>query len=149
MTDKTNPESVTTLLMKIAAKRGELAAYLGRMEPRSARLTNIAIICGAISAALTAPPALGGESLTAWLTATFGLTLPIWQFLCFGAMACSVVATIVTNMSKSHETTARVMQAQACDAKLEGLETLLQVGTIDADSASEQFVHAIKDVPFI
>lgn len=149
MTDRTTLEPTSTLLTRIASKRGELAAYLKTMEPRNARLTNTAIICGAISATLTAAPALGGKSFTAWLTETFELTLPVWQLLCFGAMLCSIAATIATNMSQSHETTARVMRAQACNAKLEGLETLLQLGTIDADSASRQFVNAINDVAFI
>jgi hypothetical protein len=64
-------------------------------------------------------------------------------------MICSIAATIATNMSKSHETTTRVMKAQACESKLEGLETLLEVGSVDTERASAQFADAIKDVPFV
>jgi hypothetical protein len=102
-----------------------------------------------VSAALTAAPALGGQSLTAWLTKTFELTLPIWQLLCLGAMMCSIAATIATNMAKSHETTTRLMQAQACDAKLEGLETLVEMRKVDIGDASEQYTRALTDIPFI
>ena len=149
MTDIPTPEPNVVLLQKIVEKRRELANYLRMTEPRSVRLTNIAIVCGAISAVLTATPALGGNDLVKWLTAALDSPLPIWQLLCFGAMICSVAATIATNMSKSHETTARVMKAQACDSKLEGLETLLEVGSVDTESASTQFADAIKDVPFV
>ena len=149
MTDMPTPEPNVVLLQKIVEKRRELANYLRMMEPRSARLTNIAIVCGAISAVLTATPALGGNDVAKWLTETLELPIPIWQLLCFGAMICSIAATIATNMSKSHETTARVLKAQTCESKLEGLETLLEVGSVDTESASAQFADAIKDVPFV
>lgn len=149
MNDPRTSKPETALLDKIRVKRGEIDVYLRTMEPWSARLTNITIVCGAISAALTAAPALGGKSVTDWLTETFGLTLPIWQLLCFGAMICSIAVTITTNLSKSQEITSKVMKAQACDAKLEGLETLVEIGRVDIDSASEQYINALTDIPFI
>jgi len=41
------------------------------------------------------------------------------------------------------------MKAQACDAKLEGLETLVEIGRVDVDSATDQYVTALTDIPFI
>jgi hypothetical protein len=149
MNDPRPPRPETALLDKIRAKRAEIDTFLRTMEPRSERLTNITIVCGAISAALTAAPALGGRSLTDWLTEIFGLTLPVWQLLCFGAMICSIAVTISTNLSRSQEITSKIMKAQACDAKLEGLETLIEVGRVDVDSASNQFVNALTHITFI
>ena len=149
MNKSTTLEANTVVLEKIRTKREAIHAYIKIMEPRSKKLTNIAIICGAISAALTAAPALGGKSLSSWLTDAFKLELPVWQLLCLGAMICSIAATISVNMSKSHESTERIMRAQACDAKLEGLETLMEIGTIDTKTAADQYNQALQDIPYI
>lgn len=149
MDQPVTPPPEAALLARIRAKRAEIDQFLRTTQPRSTRLTNITIICGAISAALTAAPALGGQSLADWLTDVFGLNQPIWQLLCLGAMVCSIIVTVTTNMATSQELVAKVMKAQACDAKLEGLETLVEISRLDVDSASEQFVAALNDIPFI
>jgi hypothetical protein len=149
MSDESGLDAAQVLLAKIRQKRGEIAAFIGATEPRNARLTNIAIICGAISAALTAAPALGGKPLTDWITEALGLSLPIWQLLCFGGMVCSIAATIATNLSKSHETSAKLIRAQLCDAKLEGLETLTQLRQVDVDEGAKLYVQHLADIPFI
>lgn len=143
------PTSRGALLARIEAKRAELSLFIQIADRRNRRLTNIAIICGAVAAALTAGPALGGKSLNAWLTAAFGLDLPVWQLLCLGAMLCSVSATVATNLSKSHEVSARLMLAQACNAKLAGLYSQTELKSLDLRQASEQFARLLTEVPFV
>jgi hypothetical protein len=136
----TDADTKKTLLQNIGAKRSEIRSFLSKTEPRNVRLVNMAIICSAIAAALTAGPAFGGKTLTAWLE-TLGLRSPVWQLLCLGATACSVAAVVVTNMSKSHEITSKLFRAQTTDAKLEGLEALVQMDQIEIDKASSLYVQ--------
>jgi hypothetical protein len=46
--------------------------------------------------------------------------------LCFLAMLASLAAAITTNLQKSHDLPGRISTAEAVDADLEGLQTLLQ-----------------------
>ena len=137
------------LLQKVAGKRSEIRSFLSKTEPRNTRLVNIAIVCSAIAASLTAGPAFGGKTVTAWLTETLGLTSPVWQLLCLGATGCSVAAVIATNMSKSHEIATRLLRAQATDAKLEGLETLIEMDQIGIEKASSLYIQYLDDIPFL
>lgn len=59
-------------------------------------LVRTTIIAGSIATAFTAAPALGGQSLADWLTATFSLDAPPSQILCGIAAACSLAATVAT-----------------------------------------------------
>ena len=69
--------------------------------------------------------------------------------MCLGAAICSVSATITTNMSKSDETASKILKAQTCDAKLEGLETLIELEQIDAAKASALYTQYLPEVSFI
>ncbi|TQV86420.1 hypothetical protein [Aliikangiella coralliicola] len=142
-------DSTGALLKRINDKRSEIEQYLSRTRPRNRRLVNTAIICSAVAAALTAGPAFGGKTFTAWLTGTLGLTSPVWQLMCIGAAVCSLGATITTNMSKSDETASKILRAQTCDAKLEGLETLIEMEQIDAAKASSLYTQYLPEVSFI
>ena len=57
-----NNKDEEALLAKIRAKRKILADYLLKSEPRQSRLINFSIVAGALAAALTAGPGIGGES---------------------------------------------------------------------------------------
>lgn len=143
-----NPKA-KDLLKCIGDKRSEIAAFLAKTRPRNRRLVNVSIVCSALAGAMTAGPALGGKSLTAWLTEVLGLSSPIWQLLCLGATACSVSAAIATNMSKSHDIASKILRAQTCNAKLEGLETLVKIEQIDIAEASSLYTKYLPEVSFI
>ena len=147
MSESSDPKSA--LLRRISEKRSEIDAFLSKAQPRNKRLVNISIICSAVAAAMTAGPAFGGQGLTAWLSDSLGLTSPVWQLLCLGATACSVAATIATNMAKSHEVASRVLRAQTSDAKLEGLETLVEMDQIELGKASTLYAEYLPEIPFI
>src|SRR6187397_3272855 len=98
----TQPDPTVELLTRVRAKRGQLSTFLAAARPRRRRLLNMVVVGGSLAAALTAGPAIGGQSFTAWLTATLGLTSPSWRLLCGVASVCSLMATISTQLLKSH-----------------------------------------------
>ena len=137
------------LLVRILAKRRQVEAFVGSTLPRKRRLLNVTIFGGTLAAALTAGPAAGGQSFTAWLTATLGLTSPSWQLLCGAAAACSVAATVSTQLLKSQNIEEHVARAQSCRAKLEVLEVGLSTGHIDPAQATAEFIRCVEEVSFL
>jgi hypothetical protein len=137
------------LLARIQEKRRRVEAFVAGALPRKRRLFNVTIIGGTLAAAFTAGPAAGGASFTAWLTATFGLTSPAWQVLCGAATACSVAATVATQLLKSQNIEEHVTRAQSCRAKLEVLEVGLTTGHMDEAQATTEFIRCVEEVSFL
>jgi hypothetical protein len=139
------------LLELIRARRASIERFVRDLEPRGNRLMTISIVSSAIVSALTAGPALGGTKFTetAAAMAHTGDDAIIWRALCFGAMALSILAAISTNMLKSTEAATRLAKAEACNAALEGLETLVHFGQIPLDEAVTQYQQHVAEIPFI
>ena len=142
-------DSNAELVTRIRDKRLQLERFLSAARPRRRRLINITIIGGSIAAALTAAPALGGQSFTAWLTGALGLTSPSWRLLCAAASICSIAATIATQLLKSHNIEEHVTRAQGCRAKLEVLEVGLTTGQLDTRQASTEYLKCVEDAAFL
>ena len=94
-------------------------------------------------------PAVGGQPFTAWLTGTLGLTSPSWRVLCGAASLCSVLATVVTQLLKSHNLEEHVTRAEGCRAKLEVLETGLTLGQIDTKQATTEYLKCVEEASFL
>ena len=137
------------VLSQIRRKRTQLEAFLGVARPRKRRLLNMTIIGGTIAAALTAGPAVGGAPFTAWLTMMLGLASPSWRLLCGAATVCSVMATVATQLLKSHNIEEHVTRAQACRAKLEVLEVGLTVGDLDVRQATTEYLKCVEESSFL
>jgi hypothetical protein len=137
------------LLARIQDKRRHVDAFVTGAQPRKRRLLNVSIVGGTLAAALTAAPAAGGASLTSWLTTTLGLTSPAWQILCGAAAACSVAATVSTQLLKSQHIEEHVARAQGCRAKLEVLEVGLTTGQIETSQATTEFIRCVEEVSFL
>ena len=69
------------LLARIRKKRAQMETFLATSRPRKRRLLNTTIFGGSLAAALTAAPAIGGQSFTAWLTVTLGQP-DAWNQMC-------------------------------------------------------------------
>jgi len=145
----TPQDSTEILLEKIQDKRYEIDTFLATKEPRNRRLTNIAIICGAIASVLTAGPALGGNTFTALISNALGLSSPAWQLLCLAATIFSVTATIAINMSKSSDIRSKIDSARGCEAKLEGLQTLLELKQIEIAQAASLYSNYLTEIPHV
>ena len=137
------------LLARIQDKRRHVDAFVRGAQPRKRRLLNVSIVGGTLAAALTAAPAAGGAPLTSWLTMTLGLASPAWQLLCGAAAACSVAATVSTQLLKSQHIEEHVTRAQSCRAKLEVLEVGLSTGQLEPAQATMEFIRCVEEVSFL
>jgi MFS family permease len=137
------------LLRTIVRKREQLDRYLASTSSRQHRLLNLSIIAGAVAAALTAAPALGGPTLTDWLDTTFHLSSPSWRLLCAAAAVCSVSATIATQLLKSHNLEEHIARAEAVRAKLETLEIGLSSGQVSNAHAGAEFMKCVESAAFV
>jgi len=145
----TNAMSNEELLNRIRQKRTQIETFLSIARPRKRRLLNLTIVGGTLAAALTAAPAVGGQSFTAWLTGALGLSSPSWRILCGAASVCSVMATVATQLLKSHNIEENVTRAQGCRAKLEVLDVGLSVGQLDVRQATTEYLKCVEDAAFL
>ena len=145
MSTVSNPE----LLGRISQQRARVDAFLAAAVPRKRRLLNTTIIGGSLAAALTAGPAVGGQSFTAWLTAALGLSSPSWRLLCAGAAVCSVMATVATQLLKSDNVEQNVTRDQCARAKLEVLELGLKIGHLDERQALAEYLKCVEETAFL
>jgi hypothetical protein len=148
-TTTTGPDPVTALRERINARRDEVHAFILAEGPRKTRLLNTTIVGGSLAAVLNAGPAVGGQPFTAWLTSSFGLTSPAWQLLCGAAAACSVTATIATQLLKSRNVEERIARAESCRAKLEVLDVGLSTGHLDPAQATTEFIRCVEETAFL
>ena len=137
------------LVGRITQKRAEVEAYLTTAVSRQRRLLNLTIIAGACASALLAAPTLGGKPFMDWLTSTFGLSSPSWQVVCAAAAACSLTATIATQVLKTRNTDEHVARALGVRAKLEMLEVGLLSAQLDQAEASSEYITCIENAAFI
>jgi hypothetical protein len=140
-----NAVSSDDILGRIRAKRAEVERFLAAAVPRKRRLLDTTIVGGSLAAALTAGPAVGGPSFTAWLTMAMGLTSPSWRLLCGAASAASIMATVATQLLKSNNIEQNIGRARSARAKLEVLETSLTLGQLDTRQAVAEFLKCVED----
>lgn len=141
-------EGWDALARRLREKRARIAAFSHKASARGAGLTNTGIIASALAAVLTAAPAVGGLRLTQALGSA-GANSPSWRILCALASLCSLVAAIATNLLRSHDIAARLAKAQAVDARLEGLELLVELRQLTLKEATARYESAIPEVAFI
>lgn len=145
----TNAVLSEELVSLIRQTRTRMETFLSAARPRRRRLLNTTIVGGTLAAALTAAPAVAGEPFTAWLTGALGLASPSWRLLCAGASVCSVMATIATQLLKSHNIEEGVTRAQGCRAKLEVLEVGLRMGQLDVRQATTEYLKCVEDAALL
>jgi MFS family permease len=144
-----NKGSNEELASRIRQKREQMERFLASSRPRKRRLLNTTILGGSLAAALTAAPAIGGQSLTGWLTGMLGLSSPSWRLLCAAASVCSVTATVATQLLKSQNIEEHVAKAEGSRAKLEALEVALTMRQIEVPQATTEYLRCVEDSPFI
>jgi hypothetical protein len=139
------------LVWRIEARRAAVQAFLRAHRPRTRRRANIIIICSSLSALFTAGPAFGGESFVDTVQDILDLRSDayVWQFLCLFALLVSVAGAVLTNISKSQDDVNRLSMAEAANAELEGLSTLLQFGHLTVDDGVKLYQQYSVKIPFI
>jgi cytochrome bd-type quinol oxidase subunit 2 len=139
------------LLMRIEARRAGVQAFLREHRPRIRRRANITIVLTSLSAAFTAGPALGGESFATSVQNGLGLSTDslVWRVLCLLALVVSVAAAVLANIAKSQDDDARLSTAEAANAELEGLATLLQFGDLSVEDGVRLYQQYAVKIPFV
>ena len=144
-----NNKDEEALLAKIRAKRKILADYLLKSEPRQSRLINFSIFAGALAAALTAGPGIGGDDFVDSFKSIVSLGIPIWQLLCLIATTLSVAAVVINGILKSNDMGAKINATRSCDAKLEGLETMLELSQVSVEQAAPVYTQYLNEIPHV
>jgi hypothetical protein len=137
------------LLEKIKVKRRQVADYLDKNEPRQSRLITFSIVAGAMAAALTAGPGVGGSGFIDTARGVVSFGVPVWQVLCLLATIFSVSVVIVNGMLKSNDLISKISQARGCDAKLEGLEIMLNLNQIELKQAASLYTQYLTEISHI
>lgn len=137
---------VDTLLKKIKTKRQELTDYLARNESRHSLLVNSSIVFGALTAAVTVGPGVGGNGFIDTVKDAVPFGIPVWQLLCLLAATLSVAAVITNSMLKSQNLTVKIASARSCSSKLEGLEALLELRQMEVKQAAPLYTQYISEV---
>lgn len=148
-TRTTKGDPTEDLRERIEAMRRDVGRYLREARRRGRVLVRTTIIAGSIATAFTAAPALGGQSLADWLTATSSLDAPSSQILCGIAAACSLAATVATQLQKSNDYDERVVRARSAMAVLEELDVGLGGRNLDLDDATARYVDCVRNTSFI
>jgi MFS family permease len=139
------------LLGRITSRRRSIEEFLAQARPRVERWTLVSVISSSVAAALTAGPAVGGAGFTQSMAAGLGIDddAIIWRILCLLALVASIVAAVTMNLSKSKNTEARIISAEACNAELEGLQTLLEFGQVPLPEAVKMYQRYVAKIPFV
>ncbi len=139
------------LMRRIEARRASINSFLRRVRPRSTRLANISMVSSAMAAIFTADPALGGLSFAESVQRVFSLpdSSVVWRILCLFAMLVSFVAAISVHLNKSKEMSAQLSAAEACNAELEGLQTLLEFAQLSVSDAAQLYQKYVTKIPFV
>lgn len=147
--ERHGPEESEALVRHVQTKRAEVERYLATVGAQSRRLVSVAIVAGAVAAALTAAPALGGQPFADWLTTTFSLSSPSWRILCAVACWCSMAATIATQLHRSRNYEELLARAQGARATLETLEVGIMSGHFSLHEATTQYLNCVESTSFI
>jgi hypothetical protein len=139
------------LLTRIESRRSDVRAYLRENRPRLRRRANLTIVLSALAALFTAGPAVGGETFSHSVQQNLGLGSDslVWRLLCLAALVVSLSAAVLTNVGKSEDAAGRLSAAEAVNAELEGLTTLLQFGQLPVEEAVKLYQQYAVKIPFV
>ena len=104
-----------------------------------------------LAALFTAGPAFGGETFAQSVQDALNLRSEsyVWRILCLLALLVSVGAAILTNISRSQDDVGRLSTAEAANAELEGLSSLLQFGHLTVEDAVKLYQQYSVKIPFV
>jgi hypothetical protein len=145
-----NKEEKDKLLKIVRDKRRRITVYLQELEPRGSRLTNSSIVFGGIATLLTATQLAFGKGPANFLKTIYPAAgISVWQLLAVAATICSASAAIAGAIYKQQEIASRLAKAQSCAAKLEALETSLDLDLINLKEANTRYAQYIAEIPFV
>jgi hypothetical protein len=138
------------LLETVKTRHSSAASYARALEMRANRLSNTSIICTAVTAVLTAGPALGRENFSTFVSGVLKTSdSAVWGTLCLLAMVLSVAAAVANNMIRSQDAATRLAKAQSASLLLEKLAISIEYNQIQPDEAAKLYQQYLAEIPFI
>jgi hypothetical protein len=134
---------------KIHDKRQSIELWVKNWEPKVKRLTNLNIISSALMTILTVAPVIGGKTFIEFVLGNSNHDSLKWKLFFVIVALLSLVSLIVAQLLKSNNIMDRLSKARACDAKLEGLETLLDLKVKDRDKVASEYMNILPEIAFI
>jgi hypothetical protein len=139
------------LLRRIETRRAGVQAFLRANRPRTRRRATVIIVLSSLAALFTAGPAVGGETFAEGVQKGLGLASDsyVWRTLCLLALLVSIGSAVLTNISKSQDDVARLSTAEAANAELEGLSSLLEYGQLSVPDGVKLYQQYTVKIPFV
>ena len=139
------------LLRRVETRRAGVQAFLRTNRPRIRRRVNLTIVLSSLAAVFTAGPAVGGETFAEGVQKALGLRSDayVWRVLCLLALLVSVGSAVLTNIGKSTDDVMRLSTAEAANAELEGLTSLLQFGRLSVEDGVKLYQQYSVKIPFV
>ncbi len=136
------------LIKRIKCRRRNIQSFVSNLEPKGVLLNYVNIICSALATFLTAAPAIGGKTLMDALGASSQGTIG-WRVLLALAALLSLISAIVANLYRTQDIATHLSKARACDARLAGLEMLLELRKIEVDDGATKYTELLPEINFI
>ena len=135
---------------RIQHRRADIEEFLRHARPRRNVLNNTTIVCSSLSAAFVAGPAFTGAKGMQAVGAKLSVAPPhVWRPLCIAAFVVAVMAAITANLLRSHDLPSQVAAAEACNAELESLLTMLDFHGLPVPDAGEVYQQCVRKIPFV
>ncbi|MCW2633779.1 MAG: hypothetical protein JWQ99_146 [Blastococcus sp.] len=146
-----NTELRRDLLWRIETRRAAVQAFLRMHRPRARRRSTLVIVLSSLAALFTAGPAFGGEGFAQSIQGILGLRSDstVWRVLCLLAVLVSVGSAVTTNLGKSQDDAGRLSSAEAANAELEGLASLLHFGHLSIEDGVKLYQQYSVKIPFV
>jgi hypothetical protein len=139
------------LMRRIETRRAGVQAFLRDQRPRTRRRSNVTLVFSSLAAIFTAGPAVGGDTFAEGVQKA--LRLPndsiVWRVLCLLALLVSVGSAVLATLSKSQDDVARLSTAEAANAELEGLSSLLEFGQLSVQDGVKLYQQYSVKIPFV
>jgi hypothetical protein len=142
------PDEVLVLLSRIRRRRHNIRVFVDHLQPAGRLLTNVNIVFGVLATVLTVTPAIGGKALLGVIGES-NPDSPAWRWLFGLAAFFSLLSTIAAKLYKSRDIAARLAAAQTGNAKLAGLETLLELEQLPVRKAVEEYNRVNSEISFV
>jgi hypothetical protein len=139
------------LRTRIHHRRADIGNFLRHARPRRNVLNVTSIVCSSLAAAFTAVPGIGGPDAMQAIARELNLGKPsdVWQPLCIAAFVVALAAAIAANLYRAQDLPAHVSSAEACNAELESLLTLLDFHDLPLSEAAELYEQCVRKIPFV
>lgn len=139
------------LLDRIRNLQANINRYVRKREFIRTLVVNISIASSAIAAAIMVGPGLIGDPFVESAANGLGFAKDtnLWRLLCFTSLVVNLIAAISAALTKSDDTTERVIVAEACNAALEQLATDIEFSKLSVNLAGAEYGKIASKILYV